>query len=99
MYKDIIIYTLADGVTEEHLLRVASEITKSWMSKQEGFISWEIHSNNNGNYTDIVIWRDKDAARAAEAKMMNVPNSSAWFACYDKSTIKSKNLTRIGEFK
>jgi len=30
MYKDIINYELADGVTEEHLLEVAGDVLNEW---------------------------------------------------------------------
>ena len=100
MYKDIITYKLAQGITEAHLLTVASEIIESWMNKQKGFINWEVHNTSEeGTYTDIVTWESKESAKAAEAKMMQVPNGMAWFACYEKGSIKSKNLVRVGEFK
>ena len=34
MYKDIISYELADGIKQQHLLHVAGEIIKSWMSEK-----------------------------------------------------------------
>ena len=43
VYKDIISYRLAEGVSEEHLLKVAAEVLSGWMSKQAGFVKWEIH--------------------------------------------------------
>ena len=46
MYKDIITYQLADGVSEAHLLSTASRIVEVWMRNQPGFIKWEIHKNN-----------------------------------------------------
>ena len=48
MYKDIISYRLAEGVSEEHLLDVADEVLSGWMSKQAGFVKWEIHRNSEG---------------------------------------------------
>lgn len=73
MYKDIISYKLAEGIREEHLLKVAKQIIDSWMSKQPGFIKWEIHSNNEGGYTDIVYWESKEAAKDSEKEMVNIP--------------------------
>jgi len=62
MFKDIITYELNDGVDEQHLLTVASEIIESWMSKQAGFIQWDIHKNaNDDGYTDIVYWESREA--------------------------------------
>ena len=98
MYKDIISYNLGESVSEEHLLNVSSEILKSWMNKQQGFIKWEIHKNSDGGYTDIVYWESKVDAKKSEADMVNIPNANDWFACYEKGSISSKNLSLISTF-
>jgi len=98
MYKDIISYELAENISTEHLTKVAKQIVTSWMKKQSGFIKWEIHSNNEGSFTDIVYWESKQDAKNAEKEMVNIPNASDWFACYKEGTISSKNLTLISEF-
>lgn len=98
MYKDIINYELADGVTEEQLLTVAKKIVKDWMKDLPGFMKWEIHTNKDGGYTDIVYWRSREDAMLAEKDMANVPNAGEWFACYKEGSIKSKNLTTVAEF-
>lgn len=99
MYKDIISYKLAEGITKEHLLAVSSEVVQHWMRKQPGFVKWEIHRNKNGDYTDIVYWESKEAAQNAEKEMGNIPNAKDWFACYEPGSINSINLTQIGELK
>ncbi len=98
MYKDVINYKLADGISEKHLLSVASEIIKTWMSKQSGFIRWEIHKNMDGGYTDIVYWDSREAAKDSEADMVNIPNAHEWYACYAEGSISSKNLILVGAF-
>lgn len=99
MYKDIISYRLAEGVTEEQLVHVAQTIIESWMSKQPGFIKWEIHTSAKGEeYTDIVYWESKEDAKKAEADMVNIPNVGEWYACYEKGSISSKNLEQITSF-
>ena len=54
MYKDVINYELAKGVTEEHFMKVAGQILSEWMKDLDGFIYWEINKNKDGGYTDIV---------------------------------------------
>lgn len=98
MYKDIITYELAENVTQEHLLKVAQQIVNSWMKKQPGFISWEINTDKDGNFTDIVTWNSKEDAKNAEKEMANIPNAMDWFSCYKPGTIASKNLTRLATF-
>ena len=98
MYKDIISYELAENISQEHLLKVAGQIVTDWMKKQPGFINWEIHSNADGSYTDIVYWESKEAAKKSELEMVNIPNAGDWFACYKEGTIKSLNLTQVAKF-
>jgi hypothetical protein len=100
MYKDIISYQLADGIDEQHLLKVASGIIESWMNKQSGFIQWDIHKNSNDdNYTDIVYWETQEDAKNSEKEMMNIPNAADWFACYKEGSINCLNLQSLGTFK
>lgn len=98
MYKDIISYELADGISKEHLLSVAKHIVGSWMKNQSGFIKWEIHSNSDGSYTDIVYWNTKEDAKKAEKTMKNIPNAGDWYSCYKEGTISSKNLSLVADF-
>jgi len=95
MYKDIISYQLADGITEQHLFKVASKIIDSWMQAQPGFVKWEIHSNAEGSYTDIVYWESKAAAQKAELAMANMTEANEWYACYKTETIKTLKLTEL----
>ena len=98
MYKDIISYRLAEGVSEEHLLKVADEVLSGWMSRQPGFVRWEIHRNSDGDHTDIVYWESEEHQKAAEADMVNIPNAGDWFSCYEEGSISSVNLSQIGTF-
>jgi len=99
MYKDIITYELAKGTSKEQLIKIAKQIVDDWMKNQSRFIKWEIHTNNNGTYTDIVYWKTKKEAKKATAEMVNIPNAADWYGCYKEGTIKSKNLMTIAEFE
>ena len=98
MYKDIISYELAENTSKEQLIKIAKQIVNDWMKNQIGFIKWEIHTNSDGSYTDIVYWKSKQDAKEAEKEMVNIPNASDWYACYKEGTISSKKLTTIAEF-
>lgn len=87
MYKDIISYELAVGVSKEHLLSVGKQIVNEWMKKQQGFISWEVNSSSDGKFTDIVCWDSKEAAKIAEKEMINIPNAAEWYRCYKQDSI------------
>ena len=98
MYKDLITYELAEKITEDYLISIAKQIINDWMKKQTGFISWEINTNSDGSYTDIVSWDSKEDAKKAEQEMANIPNAMDWFACYKEGSISSKNLTQVALF-
>jgi hypothetical protein len=98
MYKDIINYELAEGITQDHLLEVAEIVATQWMQQQEGFVSWEIHINPDGSYTDIVSWKSQIDAKNSESDMGNIPNAADWYGCYKEGTISSKNITQIANF-
>ena len=98
MYKDIISYELAEGVTEAHLLEVANEVLVTWMKELPGFVKWEIHRDGTNSYSDIVYWQSKEHAKKAEQEMINIPNASAWQACYKPGSFSSKNLTLLSSF-
>lgn len=99
MYKDIIHYELAENITEEFLLKVAKQVVASWMSKQPGFIKWEIHTNKKGTFTDIVYWQSEKDAKNAEKEMPNIPNANDWYSCYNEGSITSHNLKQIAQFE
>ena len=98
MYKDIITYELAEGITEEHLLEVAQDIIDNWMKNLPGFISWEIHKSEDVQYTDIVSWASKVDAKNAELEMMKIPNAGKWFACYKEGSIGSRAVKSVVRF-
>ena len=99
MYKDVISYRLAENVSDDRLLKAANDVLENWMREQPGFVKWEIHRETDGGYTDIVYWESKDAAKNAEADMVNIPNAGDWFSCYEEGSISSKNLYHVATFK
>jgi len=98
MYKDIISYELADNTSRERLLEIAGQVVRDWMKLQSGFVRWEIHTNRDGSYTDIVYWASEADAKKAEQEMANIPNAGAWYGCYKEGTITSKNLVQVAQF-
>ena len=98
MYKDIITYELADGVTKQQLMEVAQKVVDEWMKKQAGFQGWEIHKNTTIWYTDSVYWSSETDAKQAEKNMKDIPNAAEWFACYKDWTIKSTGVHYVARF-
>ena len=99
LYRDIIRYELAEGITQERLFEVAKDVLDNWMTKQKGFQGWEISKDQKDQYVDIVYWDSEEDAKNSQLDMHNVPNPQDWFACYKEGTIKSDNLKVFGTFK
>lgn len=98
MYRDLITYKLASGVTKAQLIEVAQKVVDGWKKKQPGFVSWEIAHDEDGHYMDIVFWETLDHAKHAEKEMANIPNVEEWFACYEPGSIKSKKVFVSAKF-
>lgn len=92
MYKDLISYELAEGVSLDQLKSVAIKVHSDWMSKQKGFVSWEINETGDGSLMDIVVWESKEDADLSNEKMAGMPHGGEWMACYKMKTIKSTKL-------
>ncbi len=98
MYKDIINYQLAENISEEHLLKIATQVVDTWMKHQIGFLKWEIHKNNDGHYTDIVYWKSQEDAKRSEKDMVNIPSANDWLSCYQEGSISYQNINMIRSF-
>ncbi len=95
MYKDIITYQLADGITEDRLIEIASLVYNDWMKDLEGFVSWEITREHDGEYKDIVSWNHAEDARASEKLMADMPHGEDWIALYKPGTIRSNPVETL----
>ena len=109
MYKDIIMYRLAEGVSEDQLREVADKVIAGWMNSQTGFLGWEIHSVSDGSYVDIVYWDDENCAKECEknmagkgedpSKALNPELAGAWYGCYAQDSVKSLKASVIVQYE
>lgn len=89
MIIDIIRYKLAPSIDETFLLTSASDILKTWMKKQKGFIKWEITKTEN-EYIDFVYWESQEDIQLAHSKMSEIPKDHNWLKCYDMTSVKAE---------
>ena len=95
MYRDVIQYKLAQGISEDHLVKVANQIIDTWMKDLKGFVNLEITKSDEGQYIDIVHWSSREDAKNAEKEMCNIPNAMDWYSCYDQASISSHGVEVI----
>ena len=55
-------FHLAAGVTEAELFRASEELQREFLSRQDGFVRRELLRDKDGNWCDLVYWRDAAAA-------------------------------------
>ena len=100
MFKEIVKYELNENIDEEHLLKISAKVIELWLSKQEGFVRWDIHKNTDGpGYTDTLYWNTKADAKAAEESMPTIPNAVEWFFCFKDGSMQVEGLELLGSFK
>ncbi len=99
MYIDQISYELKDGISEDKLMEVSSLVYADWMSRLDGFISWQICKNSKDKYTDLVYWKDEKSARASEKLMSNMAHAEEWMNIYKPGSISSSPLHTLKIFE
>jgi len=95
MYIDIITYQINKNITEEAFLQASRAILDDWMSKQDGFIRWEINKIKDGTYQDHVYWESEKNAEQANKNMGDIPKDHAWLSCHDMDSVSSKKAQQI----
>lgn len=88
----LITYKLAKNTSEQDFLPASEKMHGEFMSKQKGFISWQILAEAD-TYTDVLIWETmEDAQNAMRAGGESTANQ-AFFSLFDPESIKMQFLT------
>ncbi|WP_169449809.1 hypothetical protein [Paludibacterium yongneupense] len=61
-----------------------------------GFISREFGASGDGQFIDIVHWRDLFSARQAAEKVMGIPACREFFALIEESQTQLMHFNKIG---
>ena len=78
-------FKLASGKTEADLIAASERFQKDFLESQSGFISRHLTRMSDGQYADVIVWRDM---AAAEAIMAQIENS---LACADYFSVMALN--------
>jgi len=83
---EIVTYRLKDGVSQaEHL--AAAQGTRAFLNETGAVISRTLSVDADGQWTDHILWRSLDAAKATEAQAMQRPEFVAFFSGMDESSV------------
>jgi hypothetical protein len=73
-------FRLKAGVSEEMLLRTSAELQEGFVRQQPGFVRRELLRGTDGQWVDLVVWRDAAAAAAVALTAASSPVCASYFA-------------------
>ena len=80
-------YKLKKDVSEEDFLLASEKCHNEVLSKQKGFISWEVLRDGD-IWVDLVRWETEEDAKNGETAGANNPASHEFYALINISTCK-----------
>ncbi len=80
-------YSLVPGIDEHQFVRAADD-TMGILRRQRGFLARSIARAENGRWTEIVHWLDRDSARTASERLAANPDAAAFSALIDRPTFE-----------
>ena len=82
---EIVTYRLNEGVSQaDHL--AAADATRAYLKDTGAVISRSLSVDENGLWTDYIVWTSHTAAKAAEAQALQRPEFGEFFAGMDESS-------------
>lgn len=92
---EIVIFKPVAGTTQAQLTEAALAITPA-IEQLPGYVSREFGASGDGQYVDIVHWRDMAAAQAAAEQVMEIPQCMAFFRLIDEDSVQMLHFNRLG---
>lgn len=84
---EVVIFPVKPGVTSAQLLTASAAITPI-LSAMPGFISRDFGAGDDGQFLDIIHWRDRDAAHFAAQQVMGHAQCCAYFDLMDQARMQ-----------
>ncbi|MBN9024912.1 MULTISPECIES: hypothetical protein [Kaistia] len=81
-------YSLVPGIEESQFVRAADD-AMSVLRRQRGFLARSIAQAEDGSWTEIVHWLDRESARAAGERLAGHPDAAAFSALIDRPSFQS----------
>ena len=78
-------YKLQESVSEEDFLRASKKCNDEVLSKQKGFISWDVLRDGD-TWIDLVKWETADDAKNAETAGAENPVAGEFYSFMDMTT-------------
>ena len=82
---EIVTYRLKDGITIAEAVQ-AAQGTEEFLRGTEAVVSRTLSLDENGVWTDFILWTSLEAAKATEAQAMERPEFTHFFAMMAEQT-------------
>ncbi len=95
---EVVEYSLVAGVTDETYKAAQQKAKDEFLSKQPGFISWEVYKGD-GSMLDVVKWESKEHADNAQNEFRAQMESDAlkdFVAAADHESISMRYFELLG---
>lgn len=88
----LISFKLKKGVLVEDFLLASEKCHNEVLSKQKGFISWEVLRDED-TWVDLVKWETIEDAKSAETAGQSNPAAHEFYACLNMNSCKMQTFT------
>ncbi len=85
----IISYKLVEGASVPDYLLASEKVNNEILSKQKGFISWEVLLDGD-TWVDLVVWDTPEDAKNAETAGGTNPIAQEYYSYMDFSSLKNQ---------
>lgn len=91
---EVVIFKAKNGISDNQLRTAALAVTPI-LKKMPGFINREFGVSEDGQYIDIVRWKDLPSAKAAAEKVMSIPKCGEFFGLIDQSQMQFMHFDKV----
>ncbi|MBX3132860.1 MAG: hypothetical protein KF689_05675 [Gemmatimonadaceae bacterium] len=74
-------FTLAPGTSEDQLLAASDRLEREFLATADGYLGRALSRLPDGRWTDVVLWRSREAAYAAMGRVHGSEACNAYFGC------------------
>lgn len=89
---ETVTFRLAPQASQQHFIS-ASQPTMDWVRQQPGFVYRTLSCDDQGVWSDHVLWQTLDQAQAASDAFMGVFANSEFMALIDPGSVQMQHLT------
>ena len=91
---EVVIFRANSGVSDSQLQTAALAVTPI-LKKMPGFISREFGASEDGQYIDVVHWKDLPSAKSAAEKVMGIPLCGEFFNLIDQTQMQFMHFSKV----